>query len=167
MGVANTKSNIITNADASPIVPTAPHLAHGRVRSQRATVPVAAADDNDSVYRFFRVFTSWHVLQLLLWNDALASGSDFNIGGYDTAERGGAVILENAWGDAITMASARLVPLDCTFEQINIDKIEKSVWEQLGLTTDPRKFVDICITADVVGVAAGDLSMLLYYTDGS
>lgn len=166
MAVANTKSTYITNADASPVTPSSGLLAGGAVLHQKATLEVAAADDNNSVYRFFRLHTSWTLLQLLLWNDAIASGTDFDIGAHDTAANGGAVILVNAWGDAVSMASARVAPLDITFEQLNVDKIEKKIWEQLGLSTDPRKYVDITATGVTVGTAAGTLSMLCYYSMG-
>lgn len=167
MAVANTKSTIVTNADAAPRTMTDAHLAHGTLREQRAVVEVLAADDNNSVYRLFRVHTSWMISQLLLWNDALTSGTDFEIGAYDTLENGGAVIDSSAWGDAISMASARVVPLDVTFELLNIDKIEKRIWEQLGLATDPRKLVDICLKGVAVGSAAGTIAGICRYTDGS
>lgn len=168
MGTVNTKATIITNSDADPVTPNSPKLNGGIVRSKRGTVEVAAADDNNSVYRFARVHTSWHVLEILLWNDAIQSGADFNLGAHDTAENGGAAILDNAWGDAISMTSARAAsgPLNATFENLNIDKIEKAVWEVLGLASDPSKYVDITLTGITVGSGAGTISMEVRYTDG-
>lgn len=169
MAEANTKSTIITNLDASPAVMNSGKIAGGVLRSQVGAVEVAAADDNNSVYRFARVHTSHIVRAINIWNDAIQSGNDFNLGAHDTAERGGAAILDNAWGDAITMVSARAAagPLNAVFENLNIDKIEKRVWEVLGLTSDPGKYVDITLTGIAVGSGAGTISMEVVYVDGS
>ena len=164
MATANTKSTIVTNADTlNGAKKNGLHLTGGRVRHARATVEVAAADDNASVYRFFRVHSSWSVLQLLVWNDAIASGSQFDIGLHDIAENGGAAIDDDCWATQVSMTSARAVPLDATFEALNVDKIEKKVWEVAGLSADPNKMCDITMTADTVGTAAGTISMLMYY----
>jgi hypothetical protein len=173
MGVANIKSTIVTKLDAVPrgSVPLA--LAGARLREQVATVEVAAADDNNSVYRFFRVHSSWRVSALLLLNDAIASGTAFDIGVYETAENGGAVVDADLYGSDVSMASARAAtgPVDLTYEALNVDQIEKSLWQllatALGVTADPKREFDICLTADTVGTAAGTISMRLQYVDNT
>lgn len=167
MAVVNTKSTIVTNADASPIAPSSPVLSHGRLREQVGTVEVAAADTDASVFRMHRLFSSWRVSELGVLNDAITSGSVYDLGIYDTAERGGAVITQEVWASDVTMVTARVTPLDATFEALNIDKIEKAIWEAAGLTTDPRKFVDVCFTASTVGSGAGTISSRCRYVDGS
>lgn len=169
MGTANTKSTIVTNADATPRTLTAAYLAHGRLREQVAKAEVAAADDNNSVYRMFRVHSSWRISELALWNDAITCGSDFNLGLYQTAENGGAVVTDNIWADAVSMASARAAagPLDCMFEQLNIDDIQKRVWELAGLSADPNRWYDIAWIGIAVGTGAGGISMRMRYVDGS
>jgi len=167
MAAANTKSTIVTNADATPRTMSPGYLSHARSRSQRATLEVAAADDTASVYRFFRVHSSWLVEQILLWNDAITSGDSYHCGLYQTAENGGAAVDDNCWADAVSLASARLVPLDITFEILNIDKIEKRVWEVAGLSADPNRWYDLCLTGATPGSAAGTISMLVRYNDGT
>jgi hypothetical protein len=165
MAAVNTKSTLITNADADPRVLSAPHLG-GQVRGFAATVEVAAADDNASVFRMFRVHSSWRVQQLLLFNDAITSGTQYDVGLYQTAANGGAVVDADCWANNVTMVSARGAtgPLDLTFATLNIDKIEKTVWEvaAVAVTTllaDPNRWYDICLTADAAGSGAGTISM--------
>ncbi len=167
MAAVNTKSTFITNADNDPRVLTAAHLGFGgSLRAAAATVEVAAADDAASVYRMFRVHSSWRVHGLYLWNDAITSGTAYDIGLYQIAANGGAVVDADCWASDVTMVSARATsgPLDCTFEALNIDKIEKTVWEvaAVAVTTllaDPNRYYDICLTGDTPGSGAGTISM--------
>ena len=164
MATANTKSNIVTNADATPVTLTAVNLKGGRLREQVATVEIAAADDDGSTYRLFRVHTSDRVSSIEIFNDAISGGTDFNIGAYDVADAGGAIIDGgNSWGDAVTMASARTTPTDVCYEINDVANIEQEVWEVLALTSDPNKFVDIVLTAVTVGTVAGTISARLRY----
>lgn len=166
MGIVNTKSTMVGNADSSPVILTDPAIGFSPRRDGTATVEVAAADDNTSTFRMFRVWSGWRVCELLLWNDAIASGTAFDVGLYQTAENGGAVVDADCWASDVSMASARATsgPLNLTFEALNIDKIEKKVWEVAAvavttLTADPRRWYDICLTADTIGTAAGTISM--------
>lgn len=171
MAIVNTKSTIVTNADATPKVMTRGAIGAGRRRGAVATVEVAAADDNNSVYRFFRVHSSWIITELWLYNDAITSGSSYDCGLYRTADDGGAVVDADCWATAVTMVSARTgtaAPLNLVFEALNIDKVEKTVWEVAAIavttiTADPAVWYDICLTANTVGSGAGTISMVLGY----
>lgn len=171
MGVVNTKSTAITNADASPVTPTPGYLAHGRNREAVGTVEVAAADSDTSVYRMVRVPSCARVSQIMVANDAITSGSSYDIGLYQIAANGGAVADADCWASAVTMVTARALWTDFTFEagaaggdQANC---EKRIWELLGLAADPKISYDICFTANTVGSGAGTLSLLVKYTDGT
>lgn len=167
MAVVNTKSTFITNADNDPRVLTPAHLGFGgSLRAAAATVEVAAADDNASVFRMFRVHSSWRVHGLFLWNDAITSGTQYDVGLYQTAANGAAVVDADCWANNVTMVSARATsgPLDLTFQTLDIIRIEKTVWEvaALAVTTllaDPNRYYDICLTADAAGSGAGTISM--------
>jgi len=166
MAVANTKSTIVTNLDASPPVVNDVRLMGGRVREQVATVEVAAADDDGSVFRLFRVHSSWRVASIELLNDAITVGTVYDLGIYDIAGAGGAVVVQEAYGSDIDMSSARVAPLNATYEAKNIDKAEKMVWQDAGLSADPKKFYDIALTASTVGTAAGTITGILRYVAG-
>ena len=161
MGVVNTKSTIITNGDATPPALTGSFINGGRLQEQAAKVSVESADDNNSVYRMFRVPSNARVSQLLIKNDAITNGTDFNIGIYDTAENGGAVIDDNCFADAVDLSSANNVYTDLS--QIDETNAEKQIWELAGLSSDPRKLVDVCLTGIAVGSAQGDIAGLFRY----
>lgn len=163
MAVVNTKSNIVTYADATPPTRTPVNLRHGRLREQVATIEVAAADDDTSVYRLFRVHSSWRIDEIEILNDAITGGTSYDLGVHQTAQNGGAVVAVGAFGTAIDMSSARVAPLKAVFEALNIDKIEKMLWEVLGLSVDPDREYDITLTANTVGTAAGTISARLKY----
>lgn len=170
MGVVNTKSNIVTNADATPRVLSSVKLAHGRLREQVATVEVAAADSDASIFRFGRVHSSWRVSQILVANDAIACGSSYDIGLYETVENGGLVKDADFWASAVSMASARAAWTDLTFEAGSAGgdpaNCEKSIYDILGLTGD-HKWYDVAMLANAVGTAAGTISLLIRYNDGT
>ena len=168
--VANTKSNIVTNADAEPYAASAALISHGRLREQVATVAVAAADDDNSVYRLFRVPSNIRVSELLVLNDAITGGTSYDLGVYDIdGVNQAAVVDADLFASAVTMASARTAPLDVTHEsgQWPIEEAEQALWEALGLASDPDKMYDIALTANTVGSAAGDITVKIRYSDGS
>lgn len=118
---------------------------------------VAAADVNGSRYDFFIIKSNDRVHHLWLLNDAIQSGTSFDIGLYDTAENGGAVVAAAAFASAVDMTSARVAPTDVATEAANIDKSEKRVWELLGLSSDPHKEYVVAATGNIVGSGAGTL----------
>jgi len=164
MAVANTKSTYIGNADAVPPVLTSGYLHGSRLRHSTATVEILAADDNNSVYRMVRLPSNAIVTRIEVMNDAITGGTDYDIGLYDTLADGSAVVDVNAYGDAIDMSSARTLPLDVSFEILDIDKVEKRLFEVLGLSADSNQFYDLCYTGVVVGTAAGTLTMRVTYS---
>lgn len=164
--VANTKSTEITNADATPPVKTHVSISHGRLHEKVATVEIAAADDNDSVYRMVRLHSSWRLSELTRYNDAITSGADFDVGFYDTADNGGAVVNINALADAVSLASASVTGVSEMYESggdIGVEDIEQRIWEMCGLSTDPNKWLDLCYTGVAVGSGAGTLSVRVRY----
>ena len=85
---------------------------------------MAAADDDGSVYRFFRVGQTFAPIQIWLYNDAITGGTDYDLGLYRTAEDGGAVVDVDRFATAVSMASARTTsPIDLRHEQDNINTV--------------------------------------------
>lgn len=177
MAVANTKSNIVTNADATPVTLTNALIAHGRAREQAATAETAAADDAGSVYRLFRVHSSWRVSQLLVGHDAITNMSTADIGLYDVAAvNSGAVVDVDFFASAVDMSSASSGLVERAYEanNANIAYIEQPLWQQLNsrsivtYTADPDKWFDIAVTATTNDpTAAGTISALLRYSDNT
>lgn len=170
MATVNTKSNIVTNLDATPRVMNSLNLMGAVLREQVATVAIAAADNDGSVYRLCRVHSSWRISEMTLFNDAITSGSDFDVGLYETAEDGGAVVDVNAYGDAVALTSGSLTGVQVLFEAgsaVGLEDIEQAVWQNAAATSDPGKWYDVCLTGVTVGSGAGDVSMRLRYVANS
>lgn len=168
MAVANTKSTFVTNCDATPVRPTTARISHARLREQAAAVEVKSTDDANSVYRLFRVHSSWRISDLLLANDQISSLNDVNVGVWDIEANGGAVVNENLFADAIDMSSAKGFT-DYTYETTaaDIDKVEKALWERLGLSEDPNRFYDICCIAIADPAGDGTIAGLLRFSDNT
>lgn len=163
MAVVNTKSTIITNLDTSPPVLNEVTSYGGRVRSQCGTVEVAAADDDGSVYRFARVPSNARIISIKRYNDAITAATVYDLGLYQTAANGGAVVSQEAYGSDIDINAGTTVGVEHAFEARNIDKIANKVWQDAGLTADSQREYDICLTASTVGSAAGTISLEVQY----
>ena len=165
MGVVNTKATNVTNPDSTPSKANPLHIHAARLYEIVGTVEVAAADSDNSVYRMARVHSSWRISSIEVFNDAITSGSVYDLGLWDTAENGGAVVSQELWASDVTMVSARATPTELTYEATatNIDKIEKRLWELAGLTSDPGKWYDIAFKATTVGSGAGTISLRVRY----
>jgi hypothetical protein len=164
MPVENRKSTIVSNADAVPVVLTNPRISGGYVASAVATVEVAAADDDTSQYRLFRLPSNAKVLSIRILNDAITGGTSYDLGVYRTAKDGGAVVSVGAFGTAIDMSSARTTAFfEGAFEAQDIANIERELWQTAGLTADPSVQYDIVLTANTVGTAAGTISAIVQY----
>lgn len=168
MAVANTKSTAVSNRDASPRVPSPAHLVRGPLFEAVGTVEIAAADDNGSVYRMARLRSSDRVSQLTVFSDAITGGSNFDLGLYRTADDGGAVVDADLFGSALDLTSGSVAGADFTFESAATDiaKIEKRLWELLGLSADPQVDYDVALTGATVGSAAGTVSLRVRFTGG-
>lgn len=170
MPVVNTKGTIVTNLDTAPPVQNPLYLMGGVLREQVSTVEIAVADCNASVFRMGRVHSSWRISEITIFCDAITSGSVFDLGLYQTAENGGAVVDANAYADNITLVTGILVGTSLLFEAgsaVGVEHIEQRVWQNAGLTSDPGIFYDLCLTGDTVGSGAGTVSLRTRYVANS
>lgn len=166
MALVNTKSTAITNLDSTPPVMNGFHLMGGRVHEAVATVEIAAADCANSVYRMVRVHSSWRICNIIRYNDAITSGTDYDVGLYETAENGGAVKNINCFADAVSLASGVVVGIEDLYEaggDEGVEDLEKRVFEFAGESTDPNRFYDLCYTGVTPGSGAGTLSVRVQY----
>ena len=157
MAVANTKSTAITNFDAYERADAVRH--RGRVFESAGTVETLAADDAASVYRLVRVKSSDRITSIKLASDAITGASAADVGLYQTAANGGAVLDADFFATDVDISSGIAfteVLLEAT--ATDISKCDKALWELYGLSTDPRVDYDICVTVNDV-TAAGTISM--------
>lgn len=161
MAVVTTKSTSITNADALPRVPTNPHVARGSKKEAVGFVEAVSGDSIGSVYRLVRVKSSDRISRILLSCDAITTCAG-DVGIYQTADNGGAVVDADFFASAQSLASA-LVNSDVTHEADAADAgagfgladVEKQLWQALGLTADPCRDYDVAVTLTAAAGSAG------------
>lgn len=130
-----------------------------------ATVEIAAADDNGSVYRFFKsVPANLIPLEITIACDAITSGTDYDLGLYKVD---GAVVDKDVLMDGQTLASAltRATGHQLGLQTVNIADAGKSLGE-LSAQTNPDLSYDIALTANTVGTAAGTVTIIAVFAQG-
>jgi hypothetical protein len=165
MAVANTKSTHVTNADANPLALTNSYIAKGQIYEVVGTVETLAADDASSVYRMARVPSNARITSILLGTDAISGATTSDIGVYQTAANGGAIVgTGDQFATDVNLSAAATVFTEDLLEATATDiaKVEYRLWEMLALTVDPMRYYDICVTVNDV-TAAGTISMKLKY----
>jgi hypothetical protein len=164
MAVVNTKSAAITGADVPQRPQTSTAVGPRRVYGDVGVVAVANGDSIASVLRAVRVPSSAGIRSVVLKCTAITSGAA-DVGVYQTAANGGAVVDADLFGSAVSIASA-LAGTDVTHESgvFTIDKVEKQLWELLGLTADPKVDYDIALTLTAAAAAAGTVALSVEYT---
>lgn len=163
MGVVNTKSTIITNADASARVPNNPYLEGAPVQSAVAAISIGATDSNTSTYRLARLPSSLRMQSLKLLFDAITGGTSYQLGLYDTAANGGAVVSANLFANAFDMSGGSTTGVEVLNQNNSIGNMEKRLWELLALSADPFKDYDLVLTAVTIGTSGGKVAALISY----
>lgn len=158
-GVVAVKATVITNADATPSVINKAFLARSRVHQSRGIVTVTNGDSIASIYRFCRVRSNDMISRLEVFNATCGAGCTGDVGLYDTALNGGAVVSVQYFASAIDLNTAHLSPFDVTMEAAAgpavVANMEKRIWECLGLAADPQKEYDVAITLAAAAAATG------------
>ncbi len=163
MAVVNTKSTMITNADATPLVINSPIIDKGNLFESIGSVEVAAADDDTSVFRMVRLPSGARISQILFANDAITGGTGYDFGLYRSAKDDGAVVDDDLFLSGVDFSSARAQWTDLMFESASFDHadVENKLWEHLSLSEDPFFDYDLCFTGDTVGTGAGTLTVMV------
>lgn len=167
--VVNTKSTLITNADAAPAVMAPAYQAHGRLREDIATVEVASGDSSGSTYRMVRVWSGWRISELIADTDDIGTTGAADVGLYDIAAAGGAVVDADFFASALVWNAGALANQNITHESgvVDLPNYGKRLWEQLGLASDPKKWYDIAATLTGAADAGGTFTLRARYVDGS
>ena len=128
-----------------------------------ATVAVAAADDDDSVYRLFKdVPSSLVPIKITIHNTAITNGTDYDLGLYKV--KSGDVIDKDILADLLDMSSTRVIAAE------NNDGLKTIAiadgGEDLGklsAQTDIDPAYDIALTANTVGTVAGTIRVTAWF----
>ena len=164
MAVVNTYSTPATNHKSANNEKNPTTATEGVTYTSSATVAVAAADDDGSKFYMLPVFSSWSIKHIWVYNDAIADATAYDVGLYTTAATPVAVDAD-CYATDVTMASARTTaPIDAAYEARNITAVNQRVYQDGSVTTDPGVWYWLTLTADTVGSAAGDITVIVEYT---
>jgi hypothetical protein len=160
------KSLAITNRDATPRVPNSSYL-EGGILLESVGFCEAGAGDTSSTYRMVQVPSNCRISQIMLFSDDVGASGAVDIGIYKTTADGGAVVDADFFASAVDVNTAALNGTDVTYEAGTaagqIDDIEKRLWDQLGLTSDPGIMYDIVLTPSTALATGGSLSLRVRY----
>jgi len=130
------------------------------------TEEIAVADDDGSVYRFFKGVPSNLIpIEITIACDAITNGTDYDLGLYKTEL--GAVVTKDVLMNGQTLASAltRATGHQLGLAAVDIANAEKTL-AVLSAQTDPDQAYDICLTANTVGSAAGTVTIIAKFVQG-
>lgn len=136
-----------------------------RQRRKVAQYATGGTQSNADIINFFTVRSGDIIDNLWLSCDALSGMTDVNFG---LRLADGSDVDENLFDDAQTLASAlaRQEKRFGTNSALGLETLGQTVWELLGLTSDP--FLTYHVTADIVaaGSASADICLEMVYTAG-
>ena len=177
--MATAKGVEITNLDATPRTTLEAASGGGKLRVFMDTIAAGTGDlDNNDVIMLAQVPSNAKLASIRIYNDDLDSGSSaaFNVGLYNgpqaytisgTTTDANAVIDEDCYATASTQFQAAVTssPAELLNEARNINAIANFVWEDGGLSEDPKVPLRIAITMSATpGTAvAGDITMVVQY----
>lgn len=147
MAEVHLKSSFITNATATPLVKVNATQDGGVLQAVVGTLANTASDSIGSTYRFVRVPSNARIHRV--WLNAAASGAtgQYDIGIYQTAENGGAVVDADFFASGVDPGGGA-VNADVTHEsgQYSLAEAIMPLWQALGLTADPCRDYDVVAT---------------------
>lgn len=147
MAVVALKSTPITNSDSTPPIKNNASIDGGLVRCAVGQRSCTLADDVGSTYRFCRIPSVARVKRVIFASGASGATGQLDIGIYQTAANGGAVVDADLFASALDPGGGAIAPTDVTHESGQYTHAESltPLWTVLGLSADPH------IDYDVVG----------------
>lgn len=160
MAVVALKSTAVTNSDAH--TSNTSYIANGHNRNSVGMIAVANGDSIASTYRLVRIPSGARMSAVRLACTAITSAAG-DIGLYQTADNGGAVVDADFFVAAQSIASALTATDVIGGNVLTPANREKRVWEAIGLTADPQRDYDIAVTLTAAATAAGSMALTVDY----
>ena len=158
MPIVNRNSLSIADMVALPRVPVNPsNGAEGKLFESAGYVANAANDDATSVHRFCRVPSNARVSAVLLSTGDASTAGAIDVGIYQTAENGGAVVDADFFASAFALTNGPYSNVDLTHEsgEYTFAESMQPLWQALGLTADPQREYDVAATITTTYNGAG------------
>jgi hypothetical protein len=163
MAVVDRNSNVITNAIATPRVANQPAIGGAAQLMEVAGLVTCAADDSaNSIHRFVRVPSNARISSVLLSTADASSAGNIDIGIYQTASNGGAVVDADLFASAFALTGGPFHNEEMAHEsgEYTFAESVKPLWEVLGLSEDPCREYDVAATITTGYNGAGTTQML-------
>lgn len=165
--MANVSTTLISNRTATPRVANDPWNNAAVKSTGVGLLEVSTSEDATHVLRFCQIRSNAVVRAVFLYCDAVSTSGAMDVGIYQTADNGSAVVDADFFASAQVVTSA-LARSNIAHESAvyGIEDLDKPLWEALGLSTDPNLWYDVAgtITTDMGG--AGTLGLEVLYVDG-
>lgn len=148
MAVVNRSSTAISNETATPSIANSPPFAAGVLRSIVGSVASAADDSATSIGRVLRIPSNACVSAVLLSCADATTAGIVDVGIYQTAENGGAVVDADFFASLFALTNGPYSNTDITFEsgEYSFAEADTPLWQALGLTADPHRDYDVAYT---------------------
>lgn len=165
--MANVDSTLISNRAATPRVANDPWTNAQLKTTGPAQLEVSTAEDATDILSFVEVKSNAVVHGVLVSSDAAITTGAMDVGIYQTADNGGAVVDADFFASALAVGGG-LTKSDATHESgvYGIEDRDKPLWEALGLTEDPQISYVIAGTITTDMGAAGTIVVEALYVDG-
>jgi hypothetical protein len=160
--MANVNSTWIGNAVASPVVLTTSNKSAGRMFTAKSVATVSATQASGDTIRLVRVPSNARIDAVLLTTGDATTAGAIDIGVYQTAGNGGAVVDADLFASALALTGGPFTRSDQTWESGQYTYAESCLplWEALGLSTDPNRDYDIVATVTTTGDGMGTTMVL-------
>ncbi len=138
-------------------------MAGGECRILNGIIATAADDSANAIGRFFRVRSNDCIDSLKLHSADASSAGAIDIGLYQTAENGGAVVDADFFASAVDLTGGPYVGLEVAFESgagYLLANSCKPLWQAMGLTVDPGIEYDVAYTITTTFNGAGTVTKL-------
>ena len=148
MAVVNRNSTAIANLVASPRVINNPAHAAADLQEIVGLITSAADDTNASIGRFFRIPSNARVSNMLYSGADATTAGNIDLGLYDTADNGGAVVDADFFASAFALTNGPDSNTELAYESgvYTLTLSGLMLWQALGLSADPVKEYDVAYT---------------------
>lgn len=160
--MATVNSTWITNLVATPLVLTSANESVGIVRRAKSAATVSATQASGDVVKLVRVPSNARIDCVRLTTADATTAGAINIGVWQTAENGAAVVDADLFASALALTGGPFERSDVTWESDEYTYAESCLplWEVLGLSADPNRDYDIAAQVSTTFDAAGTTMVL-------
>lgn len=158
----------LTEAPPRPMNSRGSQQGGAGIRWANFTFEVAAADDDNSLFRVFKAMPP-NLIPIQFWilSDGLTASTVWDIGLWNTDS--GAVVVQNCLANDLDLSAAKTLTAPANgLNNVAIENLTKRLWEHaaaasLHASAYKAKGYDIGLFAATIGSAAGTISGTLLY----